>query len=225
MKTLRLWICLVAPTLLVAWAMFGLRDLRWAFLLYVFGACGLVPWLVLGARPFSAGADGLPWARPDQRRGLTGWALFALLLFGPGFLALYALIRQSITAPEPYMQALVDLGWNPEFQTLYLLMFVAFVPLFEEWWWRGQALPRCEQAFGCRAGVVIAALGFASYHLVVLWALYDPALAFLRWTGITIGGLVWTFIAHRQRSWHWTWVAHFAADAAIVVAFLLWIQK
>ena len=127
--------------------------------------------------------------------------------------------------PRAGSKALVDLGWNPEFQTLYLLMFVAFVPLFEEWWWRGQALPRCEQAFGCRAGVVIAALGFASYHLVVLWALYDPALAFLRWTGITIGGLVWTFIAHRQRSWHWTWVAHFAADAAIVVAFLLWIQK
>lgn len=213
---LNLLATLIAPTLLVSVGLVWLHDVRWAFFLYVFGACGAVPWLLLRATPLRQGI-GLPFRRPGLR------AAIAFLLFGPGFLGLYSLFRAQLTAPEPYLESLVRLGWPTQHSTLALVLFATLVPLFEEWWWRGQALPRCVARFGTRAGVLVAASGFASYHLVVLWQLYTPGLALLRFTGIFLGGLMWTVWAHRRGSWEETWAAHFGADLALVAAFVLWV--
>jgi membrane protease YdiL (CAAX protease family) len=148
----------------------------------------------------------------------------ALVLFGPIFLLVYSLLRQVITAPEPYLDALRELGWNDAHRYLYFALFVATVPLAEEWWWRGQALPRAERLFGTGAGRVLVALGFASYHAPVLLRLYPVGPAALRFGGIVLAGLLWTWIAARRRSWGWVWWAHLAADAVIVVAFILWVM-
>ena len=220
---MRLLLALLAPTALVAVGLHVLADVRWTFLLYVFGGCALVPWLLLGVRPLSSKG-----ALPLRTAGESLWAPralpFALLLFGPVFFASYAGLRTRITAPEPYLDVLHSMGWRDEHQLLYLVLFVLLVPLFEEWWWRAQALPRCVRAWGVRRGIVASAGGFALYHVVVLLVLYEPALAFLRWAGILIGGIAFTAIAQRRGSWAWSWAAHFAADLVLVIAFLLWVR-
>ena len=220
---LRLLLAAVAPIALVAFGFHVVGDLRWAFLLYVFGGCALVPALLFGIVPFTS-RGGLPFRAPGE--SLTAWtsAPLAVLLFGPAFLGAYALLRTVITAPEPYVENLAAYGWDERFTNLYLVLFLALVPLFEEWWWRGQFLPRAERAFGAAHGWWLSGVGFALYHIVVLLVLYETSLAFVRFGGIVGAGLVWAAIARRQRSWAWVFVAHFAADAVIVLAFLLWVR-
>lgn len=220
---MRLIAALLAPTFLVAVGLHVLEDVRWTLVLYVLGGCALVPWLSLGVRPLSR-AGGLPWRAPGERLLAPTALPLAFVLFGPVFLALYALLRASITAPEPYVEVLHALGWRDEHQTSYLVLFVLLVPLFEEWWWRAQALPRCVRAWGEKRGLLASAGGFALYHVVVLLVLYDPWLALLRFAGILLGGVAFTAIAQRRGSWAWSWAAHFAADLVLVTAFLLWVR-
>ena len=219
MERARLLIAMVVPTILVALAMFPIGDLRLAFVAYVTGGCLLFPWLLVGARPGSA--QGLPFRAATEHRASP---LLALLIFGPCFLFAYWLLRKVVTAPEPYLDALHSLGWDDDSRYLYFAVFLVSVPLAEEWWWRGQALPRAERLFGSGAGRVLVAIGFASYHLPVLLRLYPTGPAMIRFAGIVLAGFMWTWIAAKRRSWGWVWWAHFAADAVIVVAFILWVQ-
>ncbi len=216
---LRLLAALVAPSALVAWGLLGLADLRWTFLLYVFGACALVPALLVGAVPLGRGR-GLPFLGGRASRSR---AAIAFVLFGPVFLALYAGLRTRLTAPEPYLEALEHLGWDRAHQNLYLLAFVTLVPLFEEWWWRGQALPRCLARYGRTRGILLTAVAFTAYHAFVLAELYSPALALLRLAGIGVAAGIWTIWAARTGNWGETYAAHLGADAALVAAFLWWV--
>ena len=218
MQRLRLLLAMTAPVVFVAIAMGPIADLRVAFIGYVFGGCLLVPWLLVGARPGANG--GLPFRGHDEHPATP---LLAIFLFGPCFLLAYWLLRQVITAPEPYLDALRVLGWQDDNRVVYFASFLICGPLAEEWWWRGQALPRAERLFGPRLGVVLVALGFASYHAPVLFRLYPTGPALIRLAGILVAGYVWTWIAARRRSWGWVWWAHMTADAVVVLAFILWV--
>lgn len=217
MERLRLLGAMAAPTAIVALAMGPLGDLRMAFLGYVLGGCLLLPWLLVGAAP----GRGLPFRAPGESLRSV---IVALLAFGPLFLLAYWALRRFVTAPEPYLEALHALGWDDAHRGAYFVAFLACVPLAEEWWWRGQALPRAERLFGAPVGRSLVAVGFAAYHAPVLLRLYPVGPALLRFSGIVVAGFVWTWIAARRRSWGWVWWAHLAADAVIVIAFVLWVQ-
>ncbi len=216
-ERLRLIAAMVAPALIVAVAMGPIGDLRLAFIGYVFGGCLLLPFLLVGA----GREGGLPFRSANEHPLAP---LVALVVFGPLFLLAYWFLRKFITAPEPYLDALRELGWVDDRRTLYFVLFVATVPLAEEWWWRGQALPRAERLFGRVRGPALVSLGFAAYHLPVLLRLYPTGPAMIRFAGIVIAGSFWTWIAVRRRSWGWVWWAHLAADTVLVIAFALWVQ-
>ena len=57
-----------------------------------------------------------------------------------------------------YWEQLRMLHWNQDHFPWYAAFFVLLVPLMEEWWWRGQALPRCVARFGTRTGVALTAV-------------------------------------------------------------------
>lgn len=209
---MRLLLALLLPSALVAFAMYGLQDVRWAFLFYVLGGCILGPWLLLGR------AGGFPFWR--STRAAKWWVIGQLLLCGPGLFFVYDLLRPYVGDPAKIVGQLQSMGWQHDQRILYALLFVACVPLAEEWWWRGRALPLCEARFGLRGGRWVNALSFALYHLFVLSKLYPASGVVLRMAFIVGGGLFWAELAGRQRSWALAYVGHFAADAGIAAIYL-----
>ena len=95
---------------------------------------------------------------------------------------------------------------------------LSFAPLTTDRW------SDLERLFGAPAGRLLVALGFAAYHAPVLLRLYPLGPASIRFAGIVAAGIFWTWFAARRRSWGWVWWAHLAADAVIVIAFVLWVQ-
>lgn len=218
---LRLILALLAPTVLVAVALLGLEDVRAAFLAYAFGGCVAGPWLLLGAKPLRRGF-GLPLVSPQAprapalRRGLV-----QAVILGGGLFAGYALGQRWLADPAALQSRLASMQWNPSHVPIYGVLFVLLIPLLEEWWWRGQALPRCIQRFGRTGGVAVAAASFAAYHVIVLSRMYDPASVVVRVLTITAAGVYWCLVAWRRRAWIETYLGHLGASVAVVLAFTL----
>ena len=218
----KLLLALAVPSCVVAVGMFGARDVRVAFTLYISIGCGLAPWLLLGARPFARG-HGLPWSTASMRDSGARQSVAAWAVFGPLFFAAYSLLRRHIGDAERYLSQLRGLGWRDEHQIVYALLFILLIPVAEEWWWRGQALPRCVEWLGRGRGIALAASAYAAYHAFTLAALYDTWSVGIRLGGIFLAGLVWSVLALRRGEWSVTYFAHLGADMAIVAAFFLYV--
>ncbi len=214
----RLVLALLLPTVLVGVGIRGLHHAVAAFVLYIVGGCLVGPWWILGARPLR-GHQGWTF------RGVGGDRLWmhagAWLVIGAGLVGLYLLLSPWLLDPAEVAARLESLGWPRQGQAFLLVGFVLVVPVAEEWWWRGQALPRCRRAFGDRKGIGVSVLAFSAYHVVVLGELYEPSSVMIRMIAIAGGGWIFSGMAAHTQGWRWSWSSHFAADLAIVAAFLL----
>jgi len=213
-----LLLALAMPSVFGAVGMFGLRSITATFFLYLLGGCAVVPWLLLGARPF-VHRDGLPFEPTVSGRRRVEWILG--VVFGPLFLTLYTLVRPWLGEVSDYQARVTSLGMNLADPAVALVVFAFLNPLLEEWWWRGQATPRCCAVLGRRRGIALAAAGFGAYHVVLLAALFPLPLALVRAAFIAGAGLLWSHIAMAERGWRAVYVAHLAADVAMVVLFVL----
>ncbi len=215
---LSILIALALPTALGAAGIHLLRSLPATFLLYAAGGCVLGPRLLLGAR-FPLRRDGLPFA-PPASGGRVAEPLLAFL-FGPAFLAAYAAVRPWLGAIGDYQARAGALGLELHEPWAWLVTFAVFNPWLEEWWWRGQATPHCCAAFGRGVGLALVTAGFAAWHAVLLGALFTLPLMLVRVALIGAASLVWSHLALMTGGWRATWVAHLAADLAMVVLFVL----
>ncbi len=219
MAHFRLIVALILPSALVAVGMMVVRDVRAAFGLYAFAGCLLGPWLLLGIRPFSSDG-GLQLHPPGVARWRRPFVEF--LVFFTGLFAGYALLRGFLVVNLGEFQARIEaLGWNQDHVAVYSVVFLLVIPLVEEWWWRAQALPRCVRAFGRWPGIVISGVTFAAYHGFVLAAWYEVPSVLLRISVIAGAGVYWGWLAHRTQSWKASYLGHFGADLAVVLAFRL----
>jgi len=216
-----LLLTLLAPSLLGVVGVHLLHSLPATFWLYLLAGCLLIPAALLRIRPLRSGPAGLSWQPRSQPRWRRAW-LWLTLIFGPVFLVIYLAVRPALGSIEAYRDRVASLGLDLD-QPLLLaaLAFVILNPLLEEWWWRGQATPRCVAAFGPRGGIAVATAGFGLYHVVLLSGLFSLPVAVLRSLFIAAAGWLWSAIALQQRSWRDVYLAHLAADVAMVVLFAL----
>jgi hypothetical protein len=204
------------PALWVAFGLHVLHDVRWTVLLYVFGGCVLSPWLLLNERPFALG--GLPFA--DRASGRRIWLFGQLVVCGPVFFVVYWLLRPLVGDPGQIVAKLSAAGWQHEYRVAYACAFAVMVPLAEEWWWRGRALPRCEARFGVQRGRWVNAVSFSLYHVLVLSMWYPPLGIALRMLVIAGAGRFWAELAGRRQSWGLAYGGHLAADLGIAAVYL-----
>lgn len=101
------------------------------------------------------------------------------------------------------------------------IAFAGFISLLhsaiEEYYWRWYVFGRLTSIAPPLAAHLIAALGFAGHHYVVLWCYFSPAGAIFFGTMVAIGGLIWSTIYHRTGSLVGCWVSHFFVDVAIMI--------
>ncbi len=214
----RLAAAVVLPAVLGAVGVHALHSLPLTFALYAAGGCLGLPWLLLGVRPL-AGRGGLPFNPPPRPHGRREeWLLGAL--FGPVFLLFYLMVRPRLGSVADYLARVGALGLDLQHPAGALVAFAVFNPWLEEWWWRGQATPRCLATFGPRGGLSLVTAGFAAYHLVLLGALFPWPLAAVRVVLISAASLLWSWLAVARGGWRPTWVGHLAADLAMVVLFV-----
>jgi len=218
----RLVLALALPSLVAGVGTFGARSLPITFALYLFGACLIFPWIVLrrGRAAWSSAGLPLTWRGPRPWPRAAVWLTVA---FGPVFLAVYAVVRPHLGAVADYRERVAALGFPLETPWLALAIFLVANPLIEEWWWRGQATPRCCAAFGPARGLALVTAGFGLYHLVLLAGLFSWPVALVRSLLIAAAGLIWSWLAVRQHSWRDAYLAHLAADAAMVILFVVMI--
>jgi membrane protease YdiL (CAAX protease family) len=215
-----LLLALLAPTLLGALGIHLLHSLSATFWLYLLAGCLLIPATLLRVWPLRSGPGGLPWQPRGRPRWRRAW-LWLTLSFGPVFLVIYLAVRPALGSIDAYRDRVAGLGLDLDQPLLAAVAFVILNPLLEEWWWRGQATPRCVAAFGPRAGLALATFGFGLYHVVLLSGLFPLPVAVLRSLLIAAAGWLWSTIALQQQSWRDVYLAHLAADIAMVVLFAL----
>lgn len=220
-STLRLVAALVLPCAWTGLGMWVLRSVEATYVLHILLGCLAGPFLLAGAGRGGAGHPFLP-ARGRSRGALRRGALLWLLC-GPVLVAAYALLRPWLGDAHSYMASLAELGWRASRFPLYATLFVLVTPLAEEWWWRGNALPRCEDRWGPRRGSLAASAAFTFYHGVVLARLYPADVVFLRLAAIFLAATLWGAAARRDRAWFAPFLGHSAADLAFLVVFRLFL--
>jgi hypothetical protein len=220
-----LLLALLLPYAAVSFGLLVLRSVEAAFLFYAIGGCLLGPCLLLGLQPLRAGS-GYPWLPPPGRRRAAAWeAALLWAVCGPGLAAAYLALGPRMGNPQAYYQKLIALGWHGERFVVYAALFLALIPWLEEWWWRGQAVPRCVQAFGPKRGLALAAAAFAGYHAIVLSRLYPAGPVAIRMAAILLASWWWCAAARRHRCWSIPWLAHGpGADLAVALLFV-WLHR
>lgn len=214
---------LAAPTALGALGVHAFGSLPLAFLFYAGGGCVLVPLVLLGAR-LPAGRGGLPFAPAAPSAGARRLEWRLALVFGPVFLAIYAAVRPWLGPVSDYQARAAALGLDLREPWAWLLLFAVLNPWLEEWWWRGQATPRCCAAFGRIGGLLAVTAAFAAWHAALLGALFPWPLMIARVLPIAATSLLWSHLALATGGWRATWIAHQAADLAMVVLFVAMIM-
>ncbi len=108
-----------------------------------------------------------------------------------------------------------DLGMAKHFILFALLISVAHAAL-EEFYWRWFVFGQSCKVMPVGLAYLIAALGFASHHVVILSQFFPLGWAFALGACVGIGGAVWSWIYRRYNSLLGAWVCHMLIDLGIM---------
>lgn len=174
-------------------------------------------WLALVARD---------WPQRPHRvwAGVPLGVAFGVVVAGI-MLAAYRLWLQHTaafaTTPAKVLEKVRELGVDTPGRFLALAVFLsALHSLLEEYYWRWFVFGRLREWLPPAAAIVVAALGFAAHHVIVL-GVYFPG-RFLAAVvpfaaGIAVGGAFWAWLYDRSGSLLGPWLGHLLIDVAIFV--------
>lgn len=89
--------------------------------------------------------------------------------------------------------------------------------LLEEFYWRSFVFRGTAQRLGVVIAIYISSIGFMAHHVLVLakYFGYQSIWTYLCSLGVSIGGFIWAWMAHKSGSISASWVSHALVDAAI----------
>lgn len=159
-----------------------------------------------------------PYPARHHAESILPGVLFGLLTVGVLVFLLKGTPLAFLTADHGpnIAQRIADLGVADYF--LYFALFISFAhAALEEFFWRwfafGQLrllLPKVWMAH------LLAALGFASHHVVILSQFFPIGWAFFLWACVAIGGAVWSILYHRYGSLLGVWISHMIVDLGLM---------
>lgn len=160
------------------------------------------------------------WRAIDWRRHLRaiplGLAVGAGI--GLGMVLLYAFTPAGPAVADfgPVIRDKLDqLGLLEHY--LLLCVFIAlWNSLFEEYYWRWFVFGRLQQMVPLGMAYLLAGGAFALHHYVILWCYFPPLGALVFGTLVGVGGAIWCWMFHRQRSLAGCWISHVVVDAVML---------
>lgn len=178
----------------------------------------LLLWPVIAVRFLLREPIKNPYAKRQHLKSVLPGALFGLVTVGVLVFLLKATPLSSLISENGPRIAdrIGDLGVADHF--LIFALFISFAhAALEEFFWRwfafGQLrllLPRVWMAH------LLAGLGFASHHVVILSQFFPMGWAFFLGVCVAIGGIVWSVIYDRYGSLRGAWTSHMIVDLGLM---------
>jgi membrane protease YdiL (CAAX protease family) len=202
-----------------------LKNAYWTFFLYHGLVCIGIPitdlWILKRAKP---GEIKRILALSCQEKAVkTGVGLG--ILFLTAIIAFFYIFK-SQTIHIRQLQELM-LGWKIKKDDVLFLLFVMIFAnsVLEEIFWRGYIFNRFMKYLDARRVILITSLFYASYHFITTMNLFSRAIGILFTLVIFMAGLFWGFLRHKFDSILTPIISHLMADLAIMIIYLIFVQK
>jgi len=153
-------------------------------------------------------------------RALPGGLVTGLIIGGAILLAyrIPALHAYALGFTETIRTKLEVFGVTSRTGYLLLCAFLAMLhSLIEEFYWRWYVFGSLSRVWPTGISVIVASLGFAAHHYVVLGCYFNFIGAVVFGTGVGIGGALWCVMLKKQGTIAGTWLSHALVDAAIFI--------
>lgn len=148
---------------------------------------------------------------------LVPGVLFGLLVVG---LLVFLIKGTPLSAvvgdnSERIAERIRDLGVGDHF--LWFALFISFAhAALEEFYWRWFAFGQAKKLMPIGWAYLVAALGFASHHVVILSQFFPLGWAFALGACVGIGGAVWSWLYQKYNSLAGAWASHMLIDLGIM---------
>lgn len=142
---------------------------------------------------------------------------FGLLVTGLLFLLLHGTPLGALVAENEGRIAgrIRDLGVADHF--VEFALFLSFVhAAMEEFYWRWFVFGQARRLMPTGLAHLVAAVGFASHHIVVLSQFFPLPWAFALGACVAVGGAFWSWQARRYNSLLGPWFSHMLVDLGLM---------
>lgn len=177
----------------------------------------LVAWPLL-AVPLILREPMVDRTRPKRHlASLLPGTVFGVLVVGLLFLLLRASPLGAIFEANEgrIVQRIHDLGVAESF--LAFALFLSFIhAAMEEFYWRWFAFGQAKRLMPKGAAHLVAAVGFASHHVVVLSQFFPMGWALAFGACVALGGAFWSWQADRYNSLIGPWFSHMLIDLGLM---------
>lgn len=152
------------------------------------------------------------------RRSLIGGVVFGLLTsaFAAALLALPS-VGDALRTSGPQIREQVKAFGVMEYYFLFGLFIAVLHSALEEFFWRGFVYGHLRRLMPIPIAHLLAAVGFAAHHVVVLNQFFPTGTAWFLGFGVAVGGLVWSLLYQRYGTLLGAWISHLIADVAILI--------
>jgi len=128
----------------------------------------------------------------------------------------YLTIGRAWIDVELFQRQLSTLGLaDPKVFGLLAVYWCLINSLLEEYVWRWFVFTRCEALMPTGVAVVASGVLFGVHHLVAMSVYFDWSLALLASVGVSIGGMLWSWLYGRYRNIWAAYISHVFADVAV----------
>jgi membrane protease YdiL (CAAX protease family) len=154
----------------------------------------------------------------SYRRSLFGGVVFGLLTsgFAAALLALPS-VGDALRASGPQIREQVTAFGVMKYYFVFGLFIAVLHSALEEFFWRGFVYGNLRRIVPIPLAHLLAAIGFAAHHVVVLNQFFPAATAWFLGLGVAVGGLVWSLLYQRYGTLLGAWISHLIADVAVLI--------
>jgi len=158
----------------------------------------------------------IAWLQAKHWRALPLGALTGIgVALAAGGLMLTPLKEVALAAAPAIREKLVTLGVEKHYWLFAVFLSVIHAAL-EEYYWRWFVFGQLRRKLMLTPAVTVAALGFASHHIIILSQFFPLPWAITLGLLVGAGGAMWSLMFERQGTLSGAWISHALVDFGVM---------